>query len=63
MGKTRPRVLLVEDTPPLARLYQEYLRFEEIDLEAVECGQQGETKVLRGPLASCEVFEVGRVES
>ena len=39
MGKTRPRVLLVEDTPPLARLYQEYLRFEEIDLEAVECGQ------------------------
>jgi two-component system repressor protein LuxO len=39
MGKTRPRVLLVEDTPPLARLYQEYLRFEEIELEAVECGQ------------------------
>ena len=34
-----PRVLLVEDTPPLARVYGEYLRFEPIALETVETGE------------------------
>jgi two-component system repressor protein LuxO len=34
-----PRVLLVEDTPPLARVYTEYLRFEPIDIEHVETGE------------------------
>lgn len=36
---TRPRVLLVEDTPPLARVYQEYLRFEPVDIDHVETGE------------------------
>ena len=38
-NRTLPRVLLVEDTPPLARVYGEYLRFEPIDLESVETGE------------------------
>jgi len=29
----------VEDTPPLARVYREYLRFEPIELETVETGE------------------------
>ena len=37
-----PRVLLVEDTPPLARVYGEYLRFEPIALETVETGEAAE---------------------
>ena len=34
-----PKVLLVEDTPPLARVYTEYLRFEALDIEHVETGE------------------------
>jgi two-component system repressor protein LuxO len=47
MGKTRPRVLLVEDTPPLARLYQEYLRFEDLELETVDCGKDAMAAIAR----------------
>ncbi len=39
MTRTRPRVLLVEETPPLARVNQEYLRFGDIDLETLENGE------------------------
>jgi DNA-binding NtrC family response regulator len=34
-----PKVLLVEDTPPLARVYTEYLRFEPLEIEHVETGE------------------------
>ncbi len=35
----QPTVLLVEDTPPLARVYKEYLRFEPVTVEHVETGE------------------------
>jgi len=38
---TRSKVLLIEDTPSLARLYEQYLASEPVDLTVVETGQAG----------------------
>ncbi len=37
--KRKPAILVVEDTPALARLYQEYLRLDEYDVTHVDTGK------------------------
>ncbi len=44
-----PNVLLVEDAPDLAMLYQDYLRDEPIDLEHVDTGRAAMAKVETAP--------------
>jgi len=44
-----PNVLLVEDAPELAMLYQDYLRDEPIDLEHVDTGRAAMAKIETAP--------------
>ncbi len=44
-----PNVLLVEDAPELAMLYQDYLRNEPINLEHVDTGRAAMAKVETAP--------------
>ncbi len=45
----KPRVLLVEDSIPMARLFQQYLRDEMIKLEHVESGAAARTSIAANP--------------
>ncbi|MBO6784525.1 MAG: sigma-54-dependent Fis family transcriptional regulator [Alphaproteobacteria bacterium] len=45
---TRPKILLVEDTVPLAHTYQEYLRQQPYDITHVETGTEGLKEIAGG---------------
>lgn len=45
---TRPKILLVEDTVPLAHTYQEYLRQQPYDITHVETGGEGLEQIANG---------------
>lgn len=45
---TRPKILLVEDTVPLAHTYQEYLRQQPYDITHVETGGDGLDQIANG---------------
>lgn len=45
---TRPKILLVEDTVPLAHTYQEYLRQQPYDITHVETGGEGLDQIANG---------------
>jgi two-component system, repressor protein LuxO len=47
MPLDRPRILLIEDALPLARLYQEYLRAESYDVVHVDCGEAALAEIRR----------------
>ncbi len=41
----RPKILLIEDTTSLARLYEQYLVSENVDVISVETGKEGLTEL------------------
>lgn len=49
MAKSKPRVLLVEDTRSLAVVYEQYLVQDGYDVLLVDCGQQALAKLLASP--------------